>query len=134
MRVHHVGYAVSDIDESIAAFKLLGYETSQLVEDDGRKVKIVFLHNGSECVELVAPNGDGNPVEGQLKKTGSAPYHICYEVDDLEAAIAELQKNRGWFLTKPPEAAPAIDGRRVAFMYQKDVGTFELVEATVHEA
>ena len=129
MRVHHVGYAVKDIEKSMAAFERLGYECGKVVEDDIRQVKIVFLQNGSERVELVAPNGDADPVAGVLKKNGAMPYHICYEVDDLEDAIADLKAQRGWMLTKAPEVAPAIGGKRVAFMYQKDVGILELVEA-----
>ncbi|HAM16454.1 MAG TPA: lactoylglutathione lyase [Eggerthellaceae bacterium] len=128
MKVHHIGYAVADIDKAKAAFSRMGYDCGPTIDDDLRKVRIVILRNGNERVELVAPNGNGNPVEGVLGKMGATPYHICYEVEDLEAAISELQSIRGWMLTKPPAPAPAIEGRRVAFMYQKDVGTFELVE------
>jgi methylmalonyl-CoA/ethylmalonyl-CoA epimerase len=56
------------------------------------------------------------------------PYHLCYEVDDLDDAIARLRSTRRFLLVSGPVAACAMENRRVAFMFQKDTGLIELVE------
>ena len=127
MKVHHIGYAVKNLEQSISAFEALGYTAGEITADAGRHIRIAFLQNGSECVELVAPDGGETPVDGVLKSVGPTPYHICYEVPDLESALAELQQSR-WIVTKQPEPAPAIGGAPVAFLYHRRVGMIELVE------
>lgn len=127
MKVHHIGYAVKNLEQSISAFEALGYTAGEITSDAGRHIRIAFLQNGSECVELVAPDGDETPVDGVLKSVGPTPYHICYEVSNLEEALNELQKSR-WIVTKQPEPAPAIGGAAVAFLYHRRVGMIELVE------
>lgn len=128
MKVHHVGYAVADIAKAISVFEKLGYIVKKdMVEDELRKIKIVFMKNNEECIELVAPNGEANPVEGVLSKNGSTPYHICYETTDMAEEILTLRK-QGWIVIQKPKEAPAIDNQLVAFLYQKDIGMIELVE------
>jgi methylmalonyl-CoA/ethylmalonyl-CoA epimerase len=57
-----------------------------------------------------------------------SPYHICYQVQDIKAAIAQLRRDR--FLTvSGPVPACAMDNRLIAFMFKKDNGLIELVEA-----
>lgn len=128
MKVHHIGYAVKDTEQAEKIFNTLGFtKNGGAVEDSIRNVKILFMRNGNECIELVAPNGENTPVDGVLKNSGPAPYHICYEVTDLEETVAELKKQK-FMVLKKLEIAPAIGNCRVEFMYHKDVGMIELVE------
>lgn len=128
MKVHHIGYAVKNIEEAVKTFQQLGYTLGGgITKDDFRCVKICFMKNGNECVELVAPNGEKTPVDGVLKLNGATPYHICYEVNNLDNSIAELKKQK-FMVVQKPEIAPAIDCCKVAFLYQKDIGMIELVE------
>ena len=129
MKVHHIGYAVKDIDKASAAFQLLGFKfLSGVTYDDERKVRIAFMINGNEVIELIEPDGDNSAVESVLKKNGPTPYHICYEVDSLEDSVSVLKKS-GYIAIKKPQAASAINGRRVVFLMHKDLGIIELVEA-----
>lgn len=135
MRVHHIGYAVKNIDKGIKAFTDIGYEKiSEIIDDSERRVKIVFMKKQSECIELIAPNGENNAVERILKKNGPSPYHICYEVENIEQTVLEL-KNNGYIMFTQPQAAPAMDRQRVVFLIHKDIGIIELVEHSkvVHE-
>ncbi len=127
MKVHHIGYAVKRIEKAAETFAALGYTLGDITEDKNRKIRIMFIENGTERVELVAPNGDDTPVDGILKSTGPTPYHICYETQELKTAMDEL-KEKGFVTVKEPEPAPAIDGCNVAFMYNARVGLIELVE------
>ena len=58
---------------------------------------------------------------------GTTPYHICYMVENMEAAVATLRSQR-YVLVRKPEPAVAFDNRRVAFLYNKQVGLIEIVE------
>ncbi|WP_294158822.1 VOC family protein [uncultured Selenomonas sp.] len=128
MKVHHIGYYVKQMEAARAAFQKLGYEELEgVVQDDDRSIRICFLKNGTEVVELVEPE-ERSPFDNKkLRKMGNTPYHICYEAEDLERAIIAMQDD-GYFLVQPPAPAVAIGGRRVAFLYHDDVGLLELVE------
>ena len=128
MTVHHIGYAVPDIDKALAEFAVLGWKTcSDVTDDEARQVKIVFMEQSGCMIELVAPLSNDSPIKKTLQKGSGTPYHICYEVDNLEAAEAELKKAK-FIPFKKAAVAPAIGGRRVEFMYAKQNGVIELVE------
>nr|3HDP_A Chain A, Glyoxalase-I [Clostridium acetobutylicum] len=127
LKVHHIGYAVKNIDSALKKFKRLGYvEESEVVRDEVRKVYIQFVINGGYRVELVAPDGEDSPINKTIKK-GSTPYHICYEVEDIQKSIEEMSQI-GYTLFKKAEIAPAIDNRKVAFLFSTDIGLIELLE------
>ena len=132
MNVHHIGYYVKHMEPACDAFKTLGYEAlTGIIQDDARKIRICFLKNGTETVELVEPEA-GSPFDNKnLRKMGNTPYHICYETEDLAQTIAALQ-DKGYFLVQPSAPAIAIAERCVAFLYHDDAGLIELVEGT-HE-
>lgn len=127
MKVHHIGYAVKRLDKAAELFEGLGYAAGEITEDEARRVKILFMKNEHACVELVAPNGEPNSVDGVLNKNGPTPYHICYEVADMEEAVGKLKEN-GWMVVREAEAAPAIGGASVVFLYNRHIGMIELVE------
>ena len=128
LKVHHIGYAVPSIEQSLPEFEALGWTVcSGVTEDESRKVRIQFISLGNEVVELVAPLTDDSPIRKTLQKGSGTPYHICYEVDSLEAAEAELKAKR-FMVFKKPAPAPAIGMRRVEWFYSRNGGILELVE------
>ena len=127
MKIHHLGYAVNNINDSIIEFEKLGYTKISFVNDLLRNVQIAFMSNQDYLVDLIAPLNDKSPVDKVLLKMGSTPYHICYETHDIDSKVSEL-KNDGWMLIKKKEIAIAIDDNYVVFMYHKIVGLIELVE------
>lgn len=129
MKVHHLGYAVKNIDEGIAKFRALGYECfSRVTEDSFRNVSICFLRQDGWIIELVAPRGNDSPVNKKLLGGVGGPYHICYEVDSLTSAIDNLSRD-GFVVFEQPQVAPALEGRRVTFLFNQIVGIIELVES-----
>lgn len=115
---HHLGVAVQNIDVAVAAYRdQFGYElTSGPFDDPIQKVSVCFLSRGSGdmVIELVAPLGSDSPVNGVLKKGGSV-YHICYEVLDIQTAIAHLTA-KGSFLLSSAVPAVAFDHREIAWL------------------
>ncbi|WP_251496262.1 VOC family protein [Otoolea muris] len=132
MRIHHIGYAVSDMKRSIEKFEILGYQRyTQVIRDTARNIQICFMENGPYRVELVSVlDGRGlpSPVDGWLKNNGSSPYHICYECSDMREAVMQLRKEK----FKPictPAGAIAFDNRKVVFLMSVHAGLVELLEA-----
>ena len=133
LRVHHIGYAVSSIEQALPEFEVLGWAVCGGVTDDvSRKVRIQFLCLGDDMVELVAPLTDDSPIRKVLRNGSGIPYHICYEVDSMEEAEVMLKSKR-FLVFKKPLPAPAIGMRRVAWFYSKNGGILELVEKTKGE-
>ena len=127
MKVHHIGYAVNSIESAFEQFKLLGFTKESFQIDESRKVSIAFIRNGDTLVELIEPCGEGSPVEELLKKSGPAPYHICYCAECIDDVLPELKK-AGWAVISKKAEAPAISGAPVVFLYNKEAGLIELVE------
>lgn len=137
MKPHHLGVVVADIEQSIKAFEGLGWIwDGNIIDDSSRGVNLAFLRRSesSEVLELVSSNADNSPVSHTLDmmKNVATPYHICYTVRDLEKTI-EILKGRKYILTDKPKSAVAFEGRRVAFMLNRDAGLIELLEEEKNE-
>lgn len=128
MKIHHIGYAVKKIEDSINEFKKLGYGTiGNKITDNLRNVIIQFIKNGDYLIELVAPLNKESPVTNLLKKQGNSPYHVCYITNNLEKKISDLG-NSGFVVISDLLKAPAINNKKVIFLYKKEIGLLELVE------
>ena len=128
MKVHHIGYLVKNIEKTRVKFLGLGYEVERPVKFDAiRDVNIEFLINGGYRVELIQPLSETSPMYPLLKRYKNSPYHICYEVDDLNKAVEELSGS-GYTVIQEPEVAPCIDDKKVAFLTNISMGIIELVE------
>ena len=136
MKVHHIGYLVQSIEDSCRDFQKLGYQIkSDTTFDDARKIFIRFLENitsassegGGYVIELIEPSEGCTLFSKAMKKFGTMPYHICYECNNIDEKISEL-RDAGFILIREPQIAPAIQNRRVAFMYSESTGQIELLE------
>lgn len=129
LRFHHIGIAVHNIEHTVCQYINGGYLRTLTLFDPVQDVNICFLEKaGMPRVELLEPAGKDSPVTKILHDNGVTPYHVCYEADDLGQAVSDLRKRRFLVVAKPVEAV-AMDNRRVCFLYHKDVGLIELVEA-----
>lgn len=130
LRFHHIGIACFDINETKAFYELMGYVASPIIDDPIQDIRISFLKKeGSPMLELLAPIDEKSPVNRILETQGVTPYHICYEVDDIDAMMTLLRKQHKFVRVSKAAPACAIDNRRVAFLFRKDVGLIELVES-----
>lgn len=128
MNIHHVGYLTKDLNKAQDEFLALGFVVEQgKAYDEHRKINISFIINGNYRVELIEPVDDSSPMYPLLKRYKNTPYHICYEVADLEASIAELS-TKGYTVMQEPLEAPCIENKRVSFLINSNLGIIELVE------
>ncbi len=126
---HHIGIACHSIDKTKAFYVQMGYQASAVVDDPLQHVRVCFLENGDKAprIELLEPLDEQSPIARTLASTGVTPYHTCYEVADIEAAVAALRKQR-FLLVSGPVPACAMEDRRIAFLYNKNTGLIEVVE------
>lgn len=128
MHIHHYGLATKNLERSMEVFRSLGYQVSEPVFDLVQQVKVAFVfREGEHPIELVCDSEAGGPTSGILSKVGSGLYHICYEVDNMKQMITTL-RHRGFLLRHKPVKATAFDGRRIAWLYNRDIGLVELLE------
>lgn len=128
--IHHIGYCVTNLNKSIEKFRVLGFSSiGDTVEDTSRNVKIQFMKKSAHIIELIAPLNleVKSPVDRILSQVGSTPYHLCFEVVDIEKDIEPLKK-KGFILIEKPRKALAIGNSLVAFMFANHVGLIELVQ------
>ena len=127
LRIHHIGYLVKNIDKSTEEFLKLGYIIiNDKCRDDYRKVDITFLEKDGYKVELICPCSDDSVVAGLMKRYKNSPYHICYETDDLSSCTEELRV-AGYAPLDEPASAPAINGRKVSFYTNPNLGMIEIL-------
>jgi methylmalonyl-CoA/ethylmalonyl-CoA epimerase len=128
--IHHFGVAVEDISRMAAFYAgSLGYElATEMIHDpvQGAYVQFLRLPGDRVYLELVQPDGPDRKLSRAVAKGGGL-NHICYAVDDIEAAHMGLRKH-GFFLIAPPVPAVAFKGRRIAWLRGKDHVITELVE------
>ena len=113
-RVDHLGIIVGDLDDAVRSFtEHLGL-TLDHIEQYGDELDIAFLPCGETLVELIKPRTDQGSNADYLRQHGPGIQHVAFEVDDLEAALAELDKRGVKPLGDAP--VPGAGGMRIAFL------------------
>ena len=131
--VDHIGVAVNDLEETQNFWTAIGLPCTGQETVAEQKVTTTFnpTPNGSE-IELLAATEPDSPIAKFIDKNGGRGgiQHIALRVDDLPAAIAELQeKGIRMIDTKPRKGAGGAD---IAFVHPKS--TFGvLLELCQHE-
>jgi len=90
-KVDHIGIVVRDIEEALKVYRdALGLPLAHIQEVPEQRVRIAFLPVGDCEIELVEPTTADSGVARFLEKRGEGLHHICFEVNDIEAALREL--------------------------------------------
>jgi len=128
--LNHVGVAVPNLQEAVARYQNIFNVTdiSDVItlEDRGLYVQFVNLPTGQ--VELIAPMHDKTAIAKFLEKNPQGgQHHICFEVEDIHAAVADM-KSKNIRVLSPPRLG--AHGTPVIFLHPKDMGgvLIELME------
>jgi len=129
----HIGIAVPSLAPATESLSVLfGYKVvSGPFDDPIQKVAVNFLSasdSDAAEIELIAPLGEDSPIRSMLSKNGGGAYHLCFETQDMEAALTHA-RNNGCVIVAQPVPAVAFNGRRIAWLYTPTRQLFELVEA-----
>jgi methylmalonyl-CoA/ethylmalonyl-CoA epimerase len=119
-KIHHVAIAVPDIQVAqrfwVDALGLALGHTAQVPEEG---VDVAFLEVGDSHVELLQPAAADTGVARFIEKRGPGIHHICLEVEDIDAMLAQLKAHRVRLIN---EEALAGRGRRYAFVHPQGTG------------
>jgi len=119
--VDHIGIAVADLDAAVALYtSLLGTGPTAIEEIPDQQVRTAFFAVGDLHLELLVPTADTSPIAGFLAKRGPGIHHICFEVPDLDGALAECRRQGLRLVDETPRGG--AHGKRVAFLHPKATG------------
>ena len=129
--IDHIGFAVRDIDESIAfysaMFGVTGWKRSVLPE---RFMEAASARVGSVLIELIAPTSESASFAKYLRERGPGMHHIAYRVDDIAAALAQLKARGAQLIDETPYVG--LHNHLVAFVHPKSMQGV-LVELVQHQ-
>ncbi len=89
--IEHIGIAVEDLKEAVAAYAVMGMKTVSQEEVPDEKVRVAMLPVGSTRIELLEPTSEDSAVRRFLKNRGQGIHHIALRVEDIEGACEELR-------------------------------------------
>lgn len=115
-RIDHIAIVVEDIDSALGFWRdALGLDLERLEEVSEQQAIVAFLPAGGSEVELVKPTTDDSGVARYLNKRGPGIHHICFEVEDLEAALIDLKGKGVRLINETP--AQGAGGKKIAFIH-----------------
>jgi|TARA_Y100001947_G_scaffold40586_1_gene33631 methylmalonyl-CoA epimerase len=96
--------AVLNIEETLAFYEnLFGVTKSgeiETIEDQG--VKAALVRVGASQLEFIQPIDNENGVAKFIEKRGEGVHHICFEVDNLESKLNDLDLAGVQLIDKEP--------------------------------
>ena len=95
-KVQHMAFAVNDVEATLATYKkLLGVDPSVTVTrfEKSRNLVALFWLGGVEYQISQSMDEGGRFDKWIRERGGEGLHHICYAVEDIDAALAEAQAN-----------------------------------------
>lgn len=124
LQVDHIGIAVNDLAKTKEFYKnALGI--AHLPEDEvveEQKVKVSFFPCGDAELEFLESTTPDGPIGRYIEKNNGRDgiQHVALRVDNIEAAIADLQEKGVALIDKTPRYGAG--GSKIAFLHPKATG------------
>lgn len=128
-KIEHIGVAVQNIEKSIPLFRdILGIPLEKVYESDAIKTKVAFFPLGDSTIELIEAMDPSSPVAKFIQKRGEGIHHICFGVENVEAALRHFEAQGIELLNQTPKRME--NGDLIAFLNPKSTNgvLIELVE------
>ena len=121
--VDHVGIACADLEAATKIYtEVLGLEVTNREEVKEQGVATVFIPCGETLLELlvdITENNDG-PIGKYIAKNGPGIQHMALRVDDIRAAIADMEAAGVKMIDKV--ARNGAGQMKIAFVHPKSAG------------
>jgi len=119
--LNHVAIAVPDLAAATAKYRdQLGAKVSEPHAEPDHGVRVVFVELPNTKIELLEPLDENSPINGFLAKNPDGGiHHLCFEVDDINAANAKLSAD-GVRVLGGGEPKIGAHGKPVLFLHPKD--------------
>ncbi len=128
-KIDHIGIAVRDLDAAMEKYRALFQKPADHCEEiTAQKVTVAMFRAGESSVELLQGTAEDSPISRYIEKNGEGIHHICYAVEDIDAALAAAEQ--AGMSRIPQENDRGAGGYRIAFLHPKTTGgvLIELVE------
>ena len=119
--IEHIGIAVKDLDTNAPFWKhvlKISHKGTETVAQEGVTTDIYDTGRGK--VELLKSTVSGSVIEKFLENRGEGIHHVCFEVDDINKAIIELNELNIDVISDRPTVG--AEGYKVVFIHPKSTG------------
>jgi methylmalonyl-CoA/ethylmalonyl-CoA epimerase len=133
-RLNHVGIATPSIERSVEMYRsMFGAEPHGAPFDmPAQGVRVCFVDAPNMQIELIEPLGPESPIAKFIEKNPlGGQHHVCFEVEDIEAARTEFEGKGARILGSTRIGA---HGTPIFFLHPKDMGGVltEIMETPRH--
>jgi methylmalonyl-CoA epimerase len=112
----HIGIAVADLPAALAFYRDgLGLEVEGSEVVASQHVHAHFVPVGGATLELLEATAPESPIARYIDKRGPGLHHITLRVEDIVAALAQLQARQVRLIDERPR--PGAEGALVAFIH-----------------
>ena len=113
-RLAHIGIAVRSLEEILPFYRdILDLPEEPLDDADG--AIIAGLSAGEPLVELLEAESPESPIGRFVAKRGPGIHHICFAVDDLDAALERCRAAGIRLIDQAPRIG--AEKKRIAFLH-----------------
>jgi len=116
-KIDHIAIVVENLDRALGVYRdALGMTVTDVREMPEQDVKMAFLPTGDSEIELLEPLSAESGIGRYLAKRGEGLHHVCLEVDDIEATLADLRAKGAQLIDEAPKQGAY---GRIAFIHPK---------------
>lgn len=127
-RIAHIGIAVESLEPLFPFYRdVLGLPEVPLDDSDG--AQIAGFAAGESLVELLEAERPDSPIGKFVARRGPGIHHVCFAVDDLDAALERCRRAGIRLIDEKPRLG--AEGKRIAFLHPNATGGV-LVELSDH--
>lgn len=119
-QIDHIAVVVQDMEAALKVYRdALGLPLARVEDVPAEAVKVAFLPmpEGDGEVELVQPTDEESGIARFLAKRGQGIHHICFRVDDIQAAMDHVTANGLQVIEDEPRVGS--QGQKYVFIHPK---------------
>ena len=126
MKINHIAVVVNDMAEGHNFWHgVMGLPAGKAYREEDQGVDVAVYpacekDSPIPAIEIVSPLDDESGVARYLAKKGPGMHHLCFEVDDIVATLAELKEKGVQLIDEEPRLN--AKGVKVAFVHPKSTG------------
>ena len=114
--VHHIGIAVSDLEESIEFYRgLFGFKPGQIIVREDIGVRGCFVPVGETNLELLEGTSPDSLISTYIANRGEGLHHVCFEVDEIAGKLKTLDELGVRLIDKVPRTG--LMGGDIGFLH-----------------
>ena len=114
--VHHIGIAVSSLDESIEFYRgLFGFKPGKIIVREDIGVRGCFVPVGETNLELLEGTSPDSLITTHIANRGEGLHHVCFEVEEIADKLQTLDEMGVRLIDKVPRTG--LMGGDIGFMH-----------------